>query len=350
MSKAPFDRSRWQAVVSNDPDADGDFFYAVKTTGVYCRPSCASRRPRPENMVFFDTGAQAELAGYRACKRCAPGRASPAERDRARVARACRMIGMSEKPPRLADLASRAGVSPYHFHRLFKRMTGLTPHQYASAERDNKVRARLAEGGRMTDALFDAGFNSSGHFYAGARDTLGMTPKSFRDRGAGCSIRFAIGEARLGAILVAGTERGICAISLGDDPKRLVGELQDRFANAELLGGDRVFERYVARVVGFVQAPGTGLDLPLDIRGTVFQQRVWQALRQIPCGETATYADIAARIGSPKAARAVAGACAANTLALAIPCHRVVRTDGDLSGYRWGVERKRTLLRNEKKR
>jgi len=348
-SQTKRDNQRWQSVASNDAAADGDFFYAVKTTGVYCRPSCTSRLPRRENVVFFDIRAQAEQAGYRPCKRCTPDRVPRAGRDVDRIAKACRMIEASETAPRLDKLAKQVGISSYHFHRLFKRLTGLTPHQYAIAHRNRKVRTGLAEGRRVTDAVFDAGFNSSGHFYATAEQTLGMTPTRYRDGGTDSVIRFAIGECVLGSILVAGTDRGLCAISLGDDPEALMRARQDRFPRAQLIGGNNAFERYVAQVIGFVDAPTAGLDLPLDIRGTAFQQRVWQALREIPSGATASYAEIAKRIGAPNSVRAVAGACAANKLALAIPCHRVVRTDGGLSGYRWGVERKRQLLENEAK-
>lgn len=347
VSSIERDNQRWQSVVTNDATADGDFFYAVKTTGVYCQPSCKSRPPRRENVAYFDTCAQAEQAGYRPCKRCTPDRASRAERNIDRIAKACRLIEDSETAPPLDELAQQIGISAYHFHRLFKRITGLTPHQYATAHRNQKVRAELGEGANVTDAIYDAGFNSAGHFHANAGQTLGMTPTRYRDGGVDSVIRFAIGECALGSILVAGTDRGICAISLGDDPETLVRELQDRFTCAELIGDDRAFERYVAQVIGFVEAPAVGLDLPLDIRGTAFQQRVWQALREIPTGSTASYTEIAERIGAPKSVRAVAGACAANKLALAIPCHRVVRTDNSLSGYRWGVERKRQLLENE---
>jgi AraC family transcriptional regulator of adaptative response/methylated-DNA-[protein]-cysteine methyltransferase len=347
MSRNELENLRWQSVVTNDAAADGDFFYAVKTTGVYCRPSCRSRLPRRENVAFFDTGAQAEQAGFRPCKRCTPDRIPRAERDADRVAKACRLIEASETALRLDELARHIGISTYHFHRLFKRSTGLTPHQYAIAHRDRKVRAQLGDGASVTEAIYDAGFNSSGHFYDTAEQTLGMPPMRYRNGGVDSVIRFAIGECALGSILVAGTERGICQISLGDEPDALARELQDRFSRAQLIGGDGTFERYVAQVIGFVESPSLGLDLPLDVRGTVFQQRVWQALREIPIGSTASYTEIAERIDAPKSVRAVAGACAANKLALAIPCHRVVRTDGSLSGYRWGVERKRQLLKNE---
>jgi len=265
----------------------------------------------------------------------------------AKIAAACRAIESAETAPSLASLARVAGLSAFHFHRLFKSITGVTPKSYAYAARGNRARAALALAGTVTEAIYDAGFNSSGRFYAQSAALLGMTPTAFRQQGAGERITFALGQCRLGAILVARSAKGICAISLGDDPDSLLRALQDRFPAAELIGGDAEFERLVALVVGFVEAPGTGLDLPLDIRGTAFQQRVWQALRAIPAGQTASYTEIAARIGAPSAIRAVASACAANTLAVAIPCHRVVRQDGTLSGYRWGVARKRALLAQE---
>lgn len=273
---------------------------------------------------------------------------STPNRHAALIARACRRIEAAEQPPSLDDLAKDAGLSPFHFHRVFKAATGLTPKGYATAHRANAVRASLARGkASVTDAIFDAGFNANSRFYEHADAMLGMKPTQYRAGGADARIAFAIGQCSLGAILVARSARGVCAISLGDDPDALLGELQDRFPRAELIGGDAGFERLVAQVVGLIEQPNIGHELPLDIRGTAFQQRVWQALRQIPAGETASYAQIAQRIGSPKSVRAVAGACAANTLAVAIPCHRVVRSDGALSGYRWGVERKRELLSRE---
>ena len=266
----------------------------------------------------------------------------------ARIAAACRRIEGATEPPSLAELATQAGLSTFHFHRLFKAATGLTPKQYADAHRAGRVRDALSRAdAKVTDAIFDAGFNATGRFYEQAGAVLGMTPRQYRAGGVDARIAFAIAQTSLGALLVARSVRGVCAISLGDDPDALLRELQDRFPRAELVGGDAGFERVVAQVVGLVEQPGVGHDLPLDVRGTAFQQRVWQALRRIPPGQTASYADIAARIGSPKAVRAVAQACAANTLAVAIPCHRVVRSDGALSGYRWGVARKRALLERE---
>jgi AraC family transcriptional regulator of adaptative response/methylated-DNA-[protein]-cysteine methyltransferase len=338
---------RWVAVVARDPKADGQFFYSVKTTGVYCRPSCASRLARPENVAFHATSGAAERAGFRPCKRCKPNQAPLAAQQAATVARVCRRIESATTLPNLASLAREAHMSPYHFHRVFKAVTGLTPRAYAAAHRTARVQRELARSATVTEAIFDAGFNSGGRFYATSNEVLGMTPTDYRAGGARNEIRFAIGECSLGSILVAKSTKGVCAILLGDDPEALARDLQDRFAHATLIGGDAKFEALVAKVVGFVEAPAIGLDLPLDVRGTAFQQRVWQALRKIPAGATASYREIAARIGAPKAVRAVAQACASNPIAIAIPCHRVVRHDGGLSGYRWGVERKRALLERE---
>lgn len=340
---------RWAAVVARDPKADGKFFYSVKTTGVYCRPSCAARTPRPENVAFHRTTSDADCAGFRPCKRCKPNQVSLAEQYAAKVAGLCRFIESAEQLPTLDELAQRAGLSAYHLHRVFKKVTGLTPKTYASAHRARKVRQQLARSGTVTDAIYRAGYNSNGRFYEESNQVLGMTPTNYRAGGANTQIRFAVGDCSLGAILVAQSDRGVCAILMGDDPGELTRDLQDRFTHAELIGGDAEFEQLVAKVVGLVEAPGVGLDLPLDVRGTAFQQRVWRALRNIPAGETVSYLELAKRIGSPKSVRAVAQACGANALAVAIPCHRVVRNDGGLSGYRWGVERKRALLKREAK-
>jgi AraC family transcriptional regulator of adaptative response/methylated-DNA-[protein]-cysteine methyltransferase len=340
--------NRWQAVTSRDAAADGAFVYSVRTTGVYCRPTCPARLAKRENVRFHATCQEAEAAGFRACKRCKPRGESPAERQAAVVARACRLIEEAEAIPNLDDLAESVGMSSYHFHRVFKAYTGLTPRKYAAAHRSRRVRNELTERGTVTEAIYGAGFNSNSRFYESSSEVLGMTPTTFRAGGNGTSMWFAVGESWLGPILVAASAKGVCAILLGDDPDAMVRELQDSFPNAEIIGGDTDFERLVATVVGFVENPSIGLDLPLDIRGTAFQQRVWEALRRIPVGSTASYAEIAGRIGEPQAVRAVAQACGANNLAVAIPCHRVIRTDGDLSGYRWGVERKDRLLRREK--
>ena len=338
---------RWAALVNRDAGADGTFYYSVKTTGVYCRPSCAARLPRPENVRFHATREAAENAGFRPCKRCKPDQPSLAEQHASMVTNMCRFIENSEAPPGLDELAARAGLSPWHFHRLFKSVTGLTPKAYAMAHRAKHIRTALKRGGTITHGIYDAGFNSNSRFYEKSNQLLGMTPSSYRAGGAGAEIRFAVGECSLGSILVAISDRGVCAILLGDDPETLLHDLQDRFPRSDLIGGDSEFEQLAAKVIGFVEAPAIGLDLPLDIRGTAFQQRVWQALREIPAGTTMSYTDIAKRIGAPRSVRAVARACAANSLAVAIPCHRVVRNDGGLAGYRWGVERKRDLLQRE---
>jgi AraC family transcriptional regulator, regulatory protein of adaptative response / methylated-DNA-[protein]-cysteine methyltransferase len=338
---------RWQQVVARDRTADASFYYSVRTTGIYCRPGCAARLPKPENVRFHPTIADAEAAGFRPCQRCRPGQPSLDQRHATLVANACCAIAMSENVPDLARLAEEAGLSPFHFHRLFKRVTGLTPRAYANARRAERVRDSLAGADRVTDAIYDAGFASGSRFYAQADAMLGMKAARYRKGGEDMVIRFAIGETSLGAILVAASETGLCAILMGDDPDALARDLQDRFPNATLVGGEAEFESIVAKVVGLVEAPGLGLDLPLDVRGTAFQQRVWQALTELPAGSTASYADVARAIGAPGAVRAVAQACGANALAVAIPCHRVVRTDGALSGYRWGVERKRALLDRE---
>ncbi|PYC25006.1 bifunctional DNA-binding transcriptional regulator/O6-methylguanine-DNA methyltransferase Ada [Pseudomonas mosselii] len=338
------DAERWHAVQARDTAATGHFVYAVRTTGVYCQPACKSRLAKRENVEFFGTAAQAEAAGYRPCKRCKGGQGN---RRTELVARACRLIEASENAPNLDQLGNELNVSPFHLHRLFKAETGLTPKAYASAFRAQRLRQHLDGAGSVTEAIFDAGYNSNSRFYESAGERLGMLPREYRAGGQGATIRFALAQCALGAILVAQSERGICAILLGDEPEPLLKDLQDKFPKAQLIGGDATFERLVAEVIGFVEAPALGLALPLDVQGTAFQERVWQALREVPAGTTVSYTDIAERIGAPKAVRAVAQACAANAIAVAIPCHRVVRRDGDLSGYRWGIERKRQLLDRE---
>ncbi len=341
------DDPRWARIVSRDKTADGQLWFSVSTTGVYCRPSCPSRRANPRNVQLHDSLQSAKATGFRPCKRCKPDGASIEAENAALVAKACRIIEDSESELSLANLAGVIGRSPRYFHRVFKMTTGLTPKDYAAAHRAKKIRQELASGSTVTEAIYEAGFNSSGRFYEKSTDLLGMTPSQYRAGGAGEEIRFAVGQASLGAILVASSKKGVAAILLGDDPDELVRDLQDRFPKACLIGADHDYEAVVAQVVGFVEAPEIGLNLPLDVRGTVFQERVWQALREIPVGKTASYTEVARRIGLPKAVRAVAGACAANHLAVAIPCHRVVRNDGSLSGYAWGIERKRELVRRE---
>jgi AraC family transcriptional regulator of adaptative response/methylated-DNA-[protein]-cysteine methyltransferase len=339
---------KWKAIVARDRRADGTFYYSVETTGVYCRPSCPSRRANPKNVRFHGSTADAERAGFRPCQRCKPDQPPLEQRHAATIAEICRAIETAEDARRLTDLAARAGLSPYYFHRVFKAVTGVTPRAYAAAHRSTRVQRELAKRGKsVTEAIYAAGFSSGGRFYESAGARLGMTPTVYRAGGVDTEIRFAVGECSLGSILVARSAKGVCAILLGDAPDVLVRDLQDRFPHATLIGGDPAFERTVAAVIGFVERPALGLDLPLDVRGTAFQQRVWEALREIPVGATATYSEIARRVGVPHGARAVAQACRANALAVAIPCHRVVRTDGSASGYRWGVERRQTLLEKE---
>ncbi len=341
------DDARWAAVLARDPAAEGAFVYAVKTTGIYCGPTSSARLPKRENVEFFTSPAAAEGAGYRASRRSSVDHTSAALQRTDMVAKACKLIDESEVQPNLEEMATQAGLSTFHFHRVFKAETGLTPKAYASASRARRLRGELGEAATITDAIYGAGFNSNSRFYEASENLLGMSPKDYRDGGHNAEIRFAVGQCSLGAILVAQSQRGICAILLGEDPDELVQDLQDQFKKAKLIGGDSSFEQLIAQVVGFIEQPALGLNLPLDIRGTAFQERVWQALREIPPGVTVSYAQVAERIGSPKAVRAVAQACGANHLAVAIPCHRVVRRDGDISGYRWGVERKRELLSRE---
>jgi AraC family transcriptional regulator of adaptative response/methylated-DNA-[protein]-cysteine methyltransferase len=343
------DDARWGAVVARDASFAGHFYIAVNTTGVYCRPGCPARLPKRANVRFFDTRDEAERAGFRPCKRCKPDQPSLGELHAAKVAQACRLIEAAEEAPKLDALAETVGLSPYHFHRIFKQAVGVTPKAYAIAHRNKRVRAELPASDTVTAAIYDAGFNSNGRFYANASEVLGMAPTEFRKGGAGQDIRYAIPECSLGLVLIAASEKGVCAILFGDDPEELGRELQDQLPHARLIGGDKPFQELAAKVVSFVEDPAKGIDLPLDIRGTAFQHRVWEALRHIPVGSTASYAEIAKKIGAPKAVRAVARACATNRIAVAIPCHRVVRSDGALSGYRGGVERKRALLAKEVK-
>lgn len=351
MARTParFSRAedKWTAVVHRDTRADDFFFYSVQTTGVYCRPSCAARLARRENVTFHDSARDAEAAGFRPCKRCRPNEPPLAARRAEAISKACRLIEESEEAPDYDAVAKAVGMSRFHFQRVFKTLAGLTPNAYALARRTNRVREQLNRSATVTDAIYEAGFNSSGRFYATSDQMLGMTPTSFRAGAPDSTIKFAVGECSLGSVAVAASVKGVCAILFGDGPRALIEDLESRFPKARLIGGDRAFEKWVAKVIGYVEAPRLGLDLPLDIRGTVFQRRVWKALQQIPIGSTLSYSAVARKVGSPGSARAVAQACAANRIAVAIPCHRVVRHDGGMSGYRWGLERKRALLERE---
>jgi len=342
------DDARWAAVQRRERAADGSFWYSVRSTGVYCRPSCASRGALRANVAFHASPGAAEAAGFRPCLRCKPDQAPLEQRQAEAVARACRLIEGAEETPDLDTLAQASGMSRFHFHRVFKAHTGITPKAYADARRAERVRQALGQGAPVTEALYAAGYQSSARFYVAAGERLGMAPGRYRKGGEGETIRFALARCSLGVLLVATTPRGICAILLGDDAALLLHDLRARFPQAELQEAEPGFERTLLDVVAFVDAPRIGLSLPLDVRGTAFQQRVWDALRQVPAGQTVSYAELAARLGMPQGARAVASACAANPAAIAIPCHRVVRNDGALSGYRWGVERKRKLLDRER--
>ncbi|MES2496680.1 MAG: bifunctional DNA-binding transcriptional regulator/O6-methylguanine-DNA methyltransferase Ada [Pseudomonadota bacterium] len=338
---------RWMKLVTRDARADGAFVYSVATTGVYCRPSCPARTPNARNVAFHADPAAAEAAGFRPCKRCLPTEAPLAERHAAIVAAACRRIEATEDPLSLGELADGVGLSPHHFHRMFKAITGLTPKGYGDAHRARRVREALGKGAQVTEALYEAGFGSSGRFYAAADAALGMLPAVYRKGGAAADIRYGIGDSSLGRVLAASSDRGICSIMLGDDDAELVADLGRRFPNARAIEADGDFQATIDAVVALVEEPAQGLSLPLDIRGTAFQRRVWQALQAIPAGETRSYAGLARAIGEPRAARAVAAACAANKIAVAVPCHRVIHSDGSDRGYRWGVKRKRALLAKE---
>jgi AraC family transcriptional regulator of adaptative response/methylated-DNA-[protein]-cysteine methyltransferase len=341
---------RWKAVLAKDAARDGEFVFAVSTTGIYCRPSCPARTPKRGNVRFFDSPELARRAGFRACKRCHPDDASAREKQVRAILRACALIEQSEERVTLDELAAKVGLSPYYFHRLFKDVTGVTPRDFHRARQISRVGAALATAGSVTDALYDAGFSSSGRFYENTNAMLGMKPAAWRAGGAGEEIRYCVHPCALGLVLVAATERGVCTIEFGDSADELTTRLQERFPKARFAPADAEFDAWLRRLLAHLDRPSAALDLPLDVRGTAFQQQVWKALRDLKPGETASYAEVAARIGKPKSVRAVARACASNILGVAIPCHRVVRSDGGISGYRWGVERKRALLAKERKR
>ncbi len=347
--KAPATDRQWQAIMRRDVHQESAFVFAVKTTGVYCRSSCPSRRPKRTNVVFYQTPAQAREAGYRACRRCQPDGPSVAERRLEILRKACRIIDEAEEVPTLNELATALGVSPSHFHRQFKGALGVTPKQYAAGKRVERLQAKLEAGRPVADAIYESGFGSSTSVYAGSKTSLGMSPAQYRAGGENQAIRYTVVESELGWLLVAATEVGVCSISFGNDRKVLLDDLDRRFPAATITRDDDYLQQWVVEIAGFARTPERGLNLPLDIRGTAFQRRVWQALQEIPRGETATYQEIAHAIGKPSAHRAVANACGANPVALAIPCHRVLRKDGRLGGYRWGPEHKRELLRREQR-
>jgi len=341
------DEDRWDAVCAREAAADGAFRFAVRTTGVYCRPQCAARRPLRKNVEFFERGTDAEAAGYRACKRCLPD-GVPEAAHIALIDAACREIETAERLPTLADLALRANRSPFYFQRLFKRIVGVSPREYGAAKRAEQLRDGLGAQRSVTTAIHDAGFGSSSRAYEIAPQTLGMSPGAYRDRGRGMQVAYAIAQTPLGWIGIAATQHGVAAIELGDKRDDVRDRVRARFANAELREDDAALRGNLEIVLAYIKRPSLGLRLPLDVQGTAFQRRVWRALTEIAPGQRASYAEVARAIGDPNASRAVATACASNPVALAIPCHRVVRGDGAIGGYRWGEDRKRTLLEAER--
>lgn len=348
QTKYQTDDARWEAVTKRDKNADGSFYYAITTTGIYCYPSCPSRLALRSNTQFFDTALDATQAGFRPCKRCKSDQAIPLIRDARMIAQTCRMIENADEIPSLNTLAQSQNMSSFHFHRLFKSITGITPKAYVIAYRANKIRTELTtHNTSITDASYSAGFNSSGRFYAASTEILGMTPTNFKNGGNSEIIHYSIGACSFGPILVARSKKGVCAILIHNDDNPILADLQKRFPKATLVEDPSDFQHWLAQVIQFVETPKKNLELPLDIRGTVFQQRVWHILQKTPLGTTASYTDIATQLGDPKAVRAVARACAANPIALLVPCHRVIRSDGGISGYRWGVENKLTLIARE---
>ena len=347
MTEAQLDRpDLWERLSSRD-SSGATFVYGVVTTGVYCRPGCPSRLPRRDNVRFFASGEEARRAGFRPCLRCKPDDAPLEKRQAEAVAEACALIDAAEGKPDFNAIAKAAGMSRHHFHRIFTRTAGVTPSAYAAARRRSRALDELSRAARVTDAIYDAGYGSSSRFYEMWAKGLGMKPGAYANGGAGEVVLYAVGDCSLGRVLVAATAQGICAIQLGDKPEPLIEALRDRFPKAEVKDGGADFERIVAEVVELVEEPKRAFDLPLHVRGTAFQHKVWEVLRSIPPGETMTYAEVAVQAGCPGAVRAAASACAANKIAVAIPCHRVVRKGGALSGYRWGVERKAALLKRE---
>ncbi len=338
-------QNKWQHVVARDARQDGRFVFAVRTTGIYCRPSCPSRRPRRDSVEFFPNPNEAERAGYRACLRCKPTQVSEQARY---VANARKILDGAESVVTLAELSKGVGLSPFHLQRLFKRATGLSPREYQSARRLQQVKSGLRKGDDVTTALYDAGFGSSSRLYEQAPQQLGMTPGEYRRGGAGAHIRYAIATTPLGRMLAAATDRGLCAVRFGETAAVLERDLRTEFHAAEIHRDDKALREYVEPLLAAIRGENTTIDLPLDIRATAFQRKVWETLQKIPSGETRSYTDVAREIGEPSAVRAVARACASNPVAVAVPCHRVVRSDGELAGYRWGIARKKKLLERER--
>ena len=344
------DNERWQAFETRDAAFDGIFVVAVRSTGIFCRPTCPARRPRRENVVFFDTTAQAEQAGFRACRRCRPTEPHPDTASAEWVGQAARLIEarVGERMT-LEELSYKVGVSPHHLQRTFKQIMGVSPRQYAEALRVRRVKSTLRQEETVTMAMYEAGYGSSSRLYATAGDRLGMTPRTYKKGGAGMSIAYTLADSPLGRVMVAATPRGVCFVSLGDDDATLEGELRHDYPAASIQRDDSALTDWVAAVLHYLRGEEPRLDLPLDIQGTAFQWRVWEALRAIPYGETRTYSEIAALLDNPHGQRAVGRACATNPVSLVIPCHRAMREDGHLGGYRWGLDRKESLLAHERR-
>ncbi|MCP3888040.1 MAG: bifunctional DNA-binding transcriptional regulator/O6-methylguanine-DNA methyltransferase Ada [Desulfobulbaceae bacterium] len=342
------DDAKWNAVCENNSDADGVFYYAVITTGIYCRPACRSKSPKRDNVKYFNTCDDAETAGYRACKRCKPTAITKTGATEQKIIRACRIIEESESSIKLDDLAAQVSLSPYHFHRLFKKIVGITPKQYSSKHQSRRFQANLMTSPSVTDAIYSSGYTSSGSAYDKKRDQLAMKPKAYRKGADGVTITYGIAHCFLGWVIVAATDRGICAIEFRDNSETLPEQIQARFPNAQFKKADTAFEALIKEVVDFIDSPQSTLQVPLDIQGTAFQQQVWEVLKQIKPGETMSYTDVAEQLGKPSAVRAVATACASNKLAVVVPCHRVISKAGKTGGYRWGPERKKKLLQLEK--
>lgn len=349
MAEQPDDEARWRAVAERDGAHDGAFVYAVRSTGIYCRPSCPSRRPRREHVAFFASPEAAELAGFRSCRRCLPAQARPADPQAGPVAAACRFIAAHlDESLTLERIGAAVGVSPHHLQRSFKRLLGVSPREYGDALRLGELRGRLRAGAGVFEAIDAAGYGSSSRIYERDNERLGMAPAVYRDGGRGMEIRYTLADSPLGRLLVAATERGVCAVSLGDDAAALEQELRAEYPAATIALDDAGLGAAVAALVGYLGGARPSIDLPLDVQATAFQRQVWEELRRIPYGETRTYLQIAEALGKPKAARAVGRACATNPVSLIVPCHRAVGSDGKLHGFRWAVERKQALLELER--
>jgi AraC family transcriptional regulator of adaptative response/methylated-DNA-[protein]-cysteine methyltransferase len=344
------DETLWRAVLKRDATFDGTIFFAVRSTGIYCRPSCPARRPRREQVVFFQIPEAAERAGFRSCRRCRPHSTAMNDPQVEMVRQACRYIESQDQLPTLENLSEHTGVSPYHLQRVFKRVAGITPRQYAEANRLDQFKAGVKKGATVTGAMYEAGYGSSSRLYERAPAQLGMTPADYRRGGKGVRINYTIAGCSLGRLLVAGTEKGVCSVRLGDSDAALEANLLSEYPAAGVNRDDEALSEWVEQLLSHLNGEQPHLDLPLDVQATAFQWNVWEKLREIPYGSTRSYSEIARAMGRPTATRAVARACAANPVALVIPCHRVVREDKSLGGYRWGIERKQALLKRERSR